>query len=117
MFVIGRQPSKQGPRIQRVVSLSKDSNLPGLSSQASVGRNSQFFNLTAEDRKTLGGIEYRALKVLLRIVIGKNPKTTVVKQQVVVDPGNRVSRWASSTWYNLPGPLDPPCGPQVQELS
>ncbi|BCR90184.1 uncharacterized protein ACHE_60070S [Aspergillus chevalieri] len=70
MFVIGRQPSKQGPRIQRVVSLSKDSNLPGLSSQASVGRNSQFFNLTAEDRKTLGGIEYRALKVLLRIVIG-----------------------------------------------
>lgn len=73
--------------------------------------------LTAEDRKTLGGIEYRALKVLLRIVIGKNPKTTVVKQQVVVDSGDRVSRWASSTWYNLPGPLDPPCGPQVQELS
>ncbi|XHG07627.1 hypothetical protein AWENTII_010762 [Aspergillus wentii] len=70
MFVIGRRPSEQGQRIQRAVSLSKDSNLPGLSSQASVGRNSQFYNLTARDRETLGGIEYRALRVLLRIVIG-----------------------------------------------
>ncbi|KAI9932406.1 hypothetical protein MW887_009919 [Aspergillus wentii] len=69
MFVIGRRPSEQGQRIQRAVSLSKDSNLPGLSSQASVGRNSQFYNLTARDRETLGGIEYRALRVLLRIGI------------------------------------------------
>ncbi|KAL5360235.1 cation transport protein-domain-containing protein [Aspergillus floccosus] len=70
LFVIGRRPSEQGPRLQRAVSLSKDSNLPGISSQASVGRNSRFYNLTAEDRETIGGIEYRALRVLLRIVIG-----------------------------------------------
>ena len=76
MFVIGRRPSKQGPRIKRAISLSNDLNLPGISSQASVGRNSQFYNLTAEDRETIGGIEYRALKVLLRIVIGKYPTTT-----------------------------------------
>ncbi|KAL3246589.1 hypothetical protein ABHI18_012673 [Aspergillus niger] len=70
LFVIGRRPSNEGPRIQRATSLSKDLNLPGISSQASVGRNSQFYNLTAKDRETIGGIEYRALKVLLRIVIG-----------------------------------------------
>ncbi|RJE20753.1 Potassium uptake transporter [Aspergillus sclerotialis] len=70
MFVIGRRPREQGPPIRRATSLSRDLNLPGISSQASVGRNSQFYNLTAEDRETIGGIEYRALKVLLKIVIG-----------------------------------------------
>ncbi|KAJ0424492.1 cation transport protein-domain-containing protein [Aspergillus carlsbadensis] len=52
------------------ISLSKDSNLPGLSSQATLGRNSQFLNLTAEDRERLGGIEYRSLRLLLKIVMG-----------------------------------------------
>ncbi|KAL4735884.1 cation transport protein-domain-containing protein [Aspergillus similis] len=48
--------------------LSEQLALPELSSQATVGRNSQFRNLTAQDRETLGGIEYRALKLLLKIV-------------------------------------------------
>lgn len=74
LFVIGKRPSKEGPRIKRATSLSRDLNLPGISSQASVGRNSQFYNLTAQDRETIGGIEYRALKVLLRIVIGRDPR-------------------------------------------
>lgn len=42
--------------------------LPNLSSQATIGRNSQFHNLTTEDRERLGGIEYRSLKLLLKIV-------------------------------------------------
>ncbi|CAI7627704.1 unnamed protein product [Penicillium crustosum] len=35
-----------------------------------MGRNSQFHNLSAKDRETLGGIEYRSLKLLLKIVVG-----------------------------------------------
>lgn len=42
--------------------------LPNISSQATQGRNSQFYNLTAEDQEKLGGIEYRSLKLLLKIV-------------------------------------------------
>ncbi|KAL3456441.1 cation transporter [Aspergillus heterothallicus] len=57
-------------QIRPAISLSKDSNLPGLSSQATLGRNSQFMNLTAEDRERLGGIEYRSLRLLLKIVMG-----------------------------------------------
>ncbi|KAL2852434.1 cation transporter [Aspergillus pseudoustus] len=57
-------------QIRPAISLSKDSNLLGLSSQATLGRNSQFLNLTAEDREMLGGIEYRSLRLLLKIVMG-----------------------------------------------
>ncbi|KAL4798730.1 cation transporter [Aspergillus venezuelensis] len=57
-------------QIRPAVSLSKHTSLPGLSSQATLGRNSQFLNLTAEDRERLGGVEYRSLKLLLKIVIG-----------------------------------------------
>ncbi|KAB8079251.1 cation transport protein-domain-containing protein [Aspergillus leporis] len=71
MFVLGTQPSKsQGSQLREAVSLSKDPNLPCISSQATVGRNSGFYNLTVEDRERLGGIEYRSLKLLLKIVIG-----------------------------------------------
>ncbi|ROW08609.1 hypothetical protein VPNG_06205 [Cytospora leucostoma] len=35
----------------------------------SIGRNGQFFDLTEEQREYLGGVEYRALKVLFGIVI------------------------------------------------
>jgi hypothetical protein len=34
----------------------------------SIGRNGQFFDLTEEEREYLGGVEYRALKVLFTIV-------------------------------------------------
>ncbi|KAJ0419228.1 putative cation transporter [Aspergillus carlsbadensis] len=49
--------------------LSEQLALPELSSHATVGRNSQFQNLTKRDRDLLGGIEYRSLKLLLKIVI------------------------------------------------
>ncbi|SPO03187.1 related to potassium transporter TRK-1 [Cephalotrichum gorgonifer] len=41
--------------------------LRGLSKGVLVGRNSRLHNLTDEDRERLGGIEYRSLKILLKI--------------------------------------------------
>ncbi|GFF94201.1 low-affinity potassium transport protein [Aspergillus udagawae] len=72
MFVLGPSPS-HGPKAQTQPldqSLSQQLDLPELSSHATIGRNSQFHNLTDEDRETLGGIEYRSLKLLLKIVTG-----------------------------------------------
>jgi len=40
-----------------------------LSAQAMIGRNSHFTNLSEEDRNRLGGIEYRALKLLLKVIL------------------------------------------------
>lgn len=61
---------RPAPSLSRMP-LSKDLALPNLSSNATVGRNSQFHNLTERDRELLGGIEYRSLKLLLKIVTGK----------------------------------------------
>lgn len=71
MLAIGTSPSTGQASQLRDKSLSKNLDLPSLSSQATVGRNSQFHNLTSEDRDLLGGIEYRSLKLLLKIVTGK----------------------------------------------
>ncbi|CAG8019797.1 unnamed protein product, partial [Penicillium salamii] len=61
-FDRGIQTTKQGGM--------KRLHLPKMSSHATIGRNSQFHNLSAEDRERLGGIEYRSLKLLLKIVVG-----------------------------------------------
>ncbi len=73
MFVLGaargqteQLPSSPNPRI---------ANLPFLSKQVTIGRNSQFLNMTSADRELLGGVEYRALKLLLKIAIGKHYST------------------------------------------
>lgn len=47
----------------------KTLDLPHLAHQITVGRNSQFYNLTSTDREVLGGIEYRALKLLLKVIL------------------------------------------------
>lgn len=44
--------------------------VPYISFDAVVGRNSNFKDLTEEQMDELGGVEYRALKVLLWIVVG-----------------------------------------------
>ncbi|RYO98664.1 hypothetical protein DL764_007023 [Monosporascus ibericus] len=68
MFILG--PSQSHARRQSDVSARpRVADLPYLSKTATVGRNSQFHNLTAQDRDRLGGIEYRSLKLLLKIVI------------------------------------------------
>ncbi|RYP62224.1 hypothetical protein DL771_009823 [Monosporascus sp. 5C6A] len=69
MFVLG--PSQSQARHQSDVSARpRVADLPYLSKTATVSRNSQFHNLTAQDRDRLGGIEYRSLKLLLKIVSG-----------------------------------------------
>ena len=49
---------------------TKTKEVPYISFAATVGRNSRFTGLTEEQMNELGGVEYRALKVLLVIVIG-----------------------------------------------
>jgi Trk-type K+ transport system membrane component len=44
--------------------------MPYLSYQPTMGRNSQFVDLTDEQRDELGGIEYRSLKLLGKILVG-----------------------------------------------
>ncbi|KAF3155091.1 hypothetical protein TWF225_005160 [Orbilia oligospora] len=72
LFVLGATGQETAVRTRRKsdVSLTLDLDMPALSSQATLGRNSNFTNLTAADRELLGGIEYRALKLLLKVVIG-----------------------------------------------
>jgi hypothetical protein len=43
--------------------------MPYLSWQATTGRNSAFLGLTEDQREELGGIEYRALKMLAKVLI------------------------------------------------
>ncbi|KAH8753324.1 potassium transporter [Diaporthe sp. PMI_573] len=69
MFVLGSRPSAER-RLSSTSQHPRPNNLPGLSKQVTIGRNSQFHDLTAEDAETLGGIEYTALKLLLKIVCG-----------------------------------------------
>ncbi|EGY23406.1 low-affinity potassium transport protein [Verticillium dahliae VdLs.17] len=77
LFVLGQTHShtRERSHIHRTASRSaplrtSSSDLPRLSSQVTVGRNSQFHGLSVEDRELLGGIEYRSLKLLLWICIG-----------------------------------------------
>ncbi|UPK92313.1 hypothetical protein LCI18_003248 [Fusarium solani-melongenae] len=46
-----------------------DDEVPYLSWTPTIGRNSQFYKLTSEQRDELGGIEFRALKLLLKILL------------------------------------------------
>ncbi|KAF4342172.1 potassium transporter TRK-1 [Fusarium beomiforme] len=69
ILLLGSQTEPQ----KRPVSSSSNqqpalNDIPFLSHQATLGRNSQFKNLTSHDREILGGIEYRSLKLLLKIV-------------------------------------------------
>ncbi|KAI1191121.1 cation transport protein-domain-containing protein [Nemania serpens] len=56
-------------RIRSVLTQSKDEDpMPYLSWQPTIGRNSQFIDLTEEQREELGGIEYRSLKTLALVL-------------------------------------------------
>ncbi|KAJ5554609.1 hypothetical protein N7513_004568 [Penicillium frequentans] len=72
MFRVGGSsgPGRSQSSPSRKKSKFKQLALPNISSQATQSRNSQFHHLTAEDRERLGGIEYRSLKLLLKIAIG-----------------------------------------------
>lgn len=70
VFVLGK--TRAGVARQPSAPPRPTTGLPMLSKQVTIGRNSQFLNLTSSDRERLGGIEYRALKVLLKIVVCKS---------------------------------------------
>ncbi|KAH8805909.1 cation transport protein-domain-containing protein [Xylogone sp. PMI_703] len=56
--------------LKRALSADKTTeNMPYLSWEPTVGRNSTFVDLTEEQREELGGIEYRALKSLALILV------------------------------------------------
>ncbi|KAH7110050.1 cation transport protein-domain-containing protein [Dactylonectria estremocensis] len=70
VFVLGSETSRPERRLSAASQqLPALNNMPFLSRQATVGRNSQFHNLTSRDCELLGGIEYRSLKLLLKIVL------------------------------------------------
>lgn len=46
-------------------------SMPYLSWEPTIGRNSAFVDLTEEQREELGGIEYRSLKTLAIVLVGK----------------------------------------------
>ncbi|KAK8076415.1 hypothetical protein PG994_003687 [Apiospora phragmitis] len=58
-------------RIKTALSQHKENDpAPYLSWQPTIGRNSEFLDLTEEQREELGGIEYRSLKTLAVVVTG-----------------------------------------------
>lgn len=116
VFVIGSEMNRREPR----ASMSSErppalNGKPLLSRQATVGRNSQFKNLTSEDRDALGGIEYRSLKLLLKIIICK-AETLKDCRQVIFSNNSSVLRGLTSARRHLPRPLDQACRSQVQGL-
>ncbi|EJT74688.1 hypothetical protein GGTG_08526 [Gaeumannomyces tritici R3-111a-1] len=68
LLVLGPTPTIDRPRPSSLSTRPRVADLPQLSRQVTVGRNSNFYNLTERDREVLGGIEYRSLKLLLKIV-------------------------------------------------
>ncbi|KAK2748555.1 low affinity potassium transporter [Myotisia sp. PD_48] len=67
-----RVKSRRGTLLSNLTSRTQDKTMemPYLSWQPTLGRNSAFADLTDEQRNELGGIEYRALKTLAAILIG-----------------------------------------------
>lgn len=69
-FIIGEAP-RAIPRTRSRSTLDSNpatENLPYLSYQPTVGRNSRFLGLSLEQKDELGGIEYRSLRLLVKTV-------------------------------------------------
>ncbi|KAI1071506.1 hypothetical protein LB507_005412 [Fusarium sp. FIESC RH6] len=68
LLIIGSQTTPHPRSVHSTSQQKQQPEVPFLSRQATIGRNSQFKNLTEHDREVLGGIEYRTLKLLFKIV-------------------------------------------------
>jgi potassium uptake Trk family protein len=69
-FLYGSQPRSRRMSTQSTCrSETALQSLPGLSNQVTIGRNSNFSGLTPQDREELGGVEYRSLKLLLKVIV------------------------------------------------
>lgn len=69
ILALGHTQPPRNRRLSRGMAERKSLELPRLSRHVTVGRNSNFHNLTSTDREILGGIEYRALKLLLKFIL------------------------------------------------
>ncbi|KAL2220435.1 potassium uptake transporter [Thermoascus aurantiacus ATCC 26904] len=73
-FVLGERPGRDlrlrsSRSLSRTTSKKPSPSMPYLSYKPTIGRNSKFLDLTEEQREELGGIEYRSLKLLAKIVV------------------------------------------------
>jgi hypothetical protein len=69
-FSIGpKRPARGRKGTSRTRNLPR--GMPKLSEQVTIGRNSHFHNMSTEDREILGGVEYVALKLLLKLILGQ----------------------------------------------
>lgn len=73
----------------------EDDPMPYLSWQPTLGRNSAFVNLTEEQREELGGIEYRALKTLAKVLIVYYVGFHILGMVVLLPWILHVERWRS----------------------
>ncbi|ODH13097.1 hypothetical protein ACO22_07604 [Paracoccidioides brasiliensis] len=75
-FILGKASHKRSrsrssnPGSRSSSKARQSPNMPYLSYQPTIGRNSRFLDLTDEQRDELGGIEYRSLRLLAKIVFG-----------------------------------------------
>ncbi|WVQ71233.1 hypothetical protein IAR50_000758 [Cryptococcus sp. DSM 104548] len=69
-FTMPRTNTYSGKSTMTGNGMAEGKEVPYISFAATVGRNSRFQGLTKEQMDELGGVEYRALRVLLHIVVG-----------------------------------------------
>ena len=68
-------------------------------------RREPAIDLASMSREELGGVEYRALRVLLKVAIGTSQKQ--IRWIAHIDYDSRVFRRSTSLWSHLPSPMDP----------
>lgn len=91
---------------------NEEDPMPYLSYNTTIGRNSQFVDLTEEQREELGGIEYRSLKTLAWVLLCYNIGWTVFGI-VIWTPWILHSAWKSvvtdisqsPTWWGIFTPM------------
>lgn len=115
VFVLGgeKKPPERRPSVSSQ-SQPALNDKPFLSRQVTIGRNSQFQNMTSEDRDALGGIEYRSLKLLLKIVLGESKPIGVLERLILTLCS--LLLWPPSLWCHLPRPLDQTRRSQVSRI-
>lgn len=81
--------------------------MPYLSYQPTIGRNSKFVDLDDEQRDELGGIEYRSLKLLLKILMGKLAEWSSFS--LLSNLLGRLHDWLPRALHNFLGSLGSAC--------
>jgi hypothetical protein len=112
LFVIGNDKRPRRPSITHRPTSAAD-DFPRLSQTVTVGRNSYFKHLSKKDREELGGIEYRSLKLLLKIVLGRFAANT---SRVMFADVGRVRVCATCFRHCWPPRLDLQDKPQISRL-